>query len=392
MKKILFAFLILLFSVPLITYSQINEGMIGGTNWSYPGPIGSTTPNTGAFTSLAVGPLGVTITPTYGAEKITIDNSCTGWTLGAGWACGGDGTLLKNAAGTGTAVYNASEAGGEAYQVIIPITGFSAGTFTIAIGGSLARTLASADGATQTGTQHHNAATTGDLTLTPTSAARFIIGNTLSVKKMTNGGLSLYNDLFMYGGQILAQAGTRQLPGLSFRLAPTTGFYLDSSIYVSLALAGIRVAMFGSSFLWGPSDTYTYQFGVAGDLVIARDAANVLALRNGTSAQISRVYNTWTSATNNEKISLDWATLANIPLIRVSAGSGGGTQRSVVGVMTEANGQYLGIRTKTVLQTIATGTTTSTWAGGIPANAQVIGISATVTVQPPDTLTCILVS
>jgi hypothetical protein len=48
----------------------------------------------------------------------------------------------------------------------------------------------------------------------------------------------------------------------------------------------------------------------AADLLLARDAAGVLAQRNGVNAQMLRVYNTYTDASNYERASLGWA--ANI--------------------------------------------------------------------------------
>ena len=43
------------------------------------------------------------------------------------------------------------------------------------------------------------------------------------------------------------------------------------------------------------------------DLVLYRDAANTLAQRNGTSAQTIRVYNTYTDASNYERLSTTWS-------------------------------------------------------------------------------------
>ena len=66
----------------------------------------------------------------------------------------------------------------------------------------------------------------------------------------------------------------------------------------------------GNAFIWG-------------------DAANTLALRNGTSAQRFNVYNTYTSSTNYETFKIDWITTANTCLIGTEKGSGGGTARDL---------------------------------------------------------------
>jgi hypothetical protein len=43
------------------------------------------------------------------------------------------------------------------------------------------------------------------------------------------------------------------------------------------------------------------------DTILARDAANTLAQRNGTAAQTFRVYNTFTDASNYERLSTTWS-------------------------------------------------------------------------------------
>ena len=63
------------------------------------------------------------------------------------------------------------------------------------------------------------------------------------------------------------------------------------------------------------------------DLIIRRDAANILAQRNGTTAQTFRCYNTFTSATNYELGKLEWS--SNVFRIGTEKGSGGGTARAV---------------------------------------------------------------
>jgi hypothetical protein len=63
------------------------------------------------------------------------------------------------------------------------------------------------------------------------------------------------------------------------------------------------------------------------DLVLCRDAANTLAQRRSTSAQTSRIYNTFTSATDFERAKIEWA--SNILRIGTEKGSAGGTARDM---------------------------------------------------------------
>mgnify|MGYP001571168226 CR=1 FL=1 len=46
------------------------------------------------------------------------------------------------------------------------------------------------------------------------------------------------------------------------------------------------------------------------DVILVRDAANTLAQRNGTTAQVSRIYNTFTDASNGEWCAIKW--LSNV--------------------------------------------------------------------------------
>lgn len=57
------------------------------------------------------------------------------------------------------------------------------------------------------------------------------------------------------------------------------------------------------------------------DVILARDAANTLAQRNATNAQTFRIYNTFTDASNYERLSVDWT--SNVAYIRPqNAGTG----------------------------------------------------------------------
>jgi hypothetical protein len=62
------------------------------------------------------------------------------------------------------------------------------------------------------------------------------------------------------------------------------------------------------------------------DLILARDAANALAQRNGTNAQESRLYNTYTDASNYERGFFRWS--ANALKIGTEA-AGTGTVREL---------------------------------------------------------------
>jgi len=65
------------------------------------------------------------------------------------------------------------------------------------------------------------------------------------------------------------------------------------------------------------------------DLILVRDGANTLAQRNSTTAQVARVYNTYTSSTSYERGCFDWAQSSNVLTIGTEKGSGGGSTRNL---------------------------------------------------------------
>lgn len=75
------------------------------------------------------------------------------------------------------------------------------------------------------------------------------------------------------------------------------------------------------------------------DTKIYRDAAAILAQRNGTNAQAFRVYNTWTDASNGEWGAFGWKTTSNTLTIGAQA-NGSGTLRKLqlvgAGILTDA--------------------------------------------------------
>ena len=120
--------------------------------------------------------------------------------------------------------------------------------------------------------------------------------------------------------------------------ADTTGIGFRSSVGV-LYSANVAVAEFTSAeirlltaglFSWGSSGA-----GSASDLAITRDAADILAQRRTTNAQTSRVYGTYTDASNYVRAALSSTSTAvtlaaetagtgadNIPLNLTAAGTG----------------------------------------------------------------------
>lgn len=85
-------------------------------------------------------------------------------------------------------------------------------------------------------------------------------------------------------------------------------------------------------------DTGHVTYGAAQDLITARDAANTLAQRNGTNAQVSRIYSTYTDASNYERLSFSFS--GGIPVIQPEA-AGTGSARALA-IYAAASTLYLG--------------------------------------------------
>lgn len=133
-------------------------------------------------------------------------------------------------------------------------------------------------------------------------------------------------------GPILAAYGSAALPSYSFSGTPTTGWSLANGS--SMVLSAIGVAQIA----WNVQSYGDQQFGAGGvlrwgataltgaDLALQRDAANTLAQRNGTAAQTFNLYNTYTDASNYERLSISW--VANNVILAPTA-TGTGIQRDL---------------------------------------------------------------
>lgn len=81
-----------------------------------------------------------------------------------------------------------------------------------------------------------------------------------------------------------------------------------------------------ASHLYGVSNTSAIYFGVASDTILTRDAANIWAQRNGANAQAFRIYNTYTDASNYERLAVEWN--SNTAYLRTQA-AGTGSARNL---------------------------------------------------------------
>lgn len=126
------------------------------------------------------------------------------------------------------------------------------------------------------------------------------------------GGLSRWafaKNAINYGGAALLG----QIGASTAVMAPTSG-----GVAVILGPSGISSPVNAYAYVRnGVTIASTSAFAFANgadtsesarDVILARDAANTLALRNSTSAQIFNVYNTYTDGSNYERAAIGWAT------------------------------------------------------------------------------------
>ena len=143
-----------------------------------------------------------------------------------------------------------------------------------------------------------------------------------SVSFLPNGsltGVTSTGTSTVFSNPILLPDGTADAPALAFSGGPTYGLYRYSTSYLSAstALLGIIVRPASSAGVGilttgvqlgstaALSFTSNTPFSTA-DTTLVRDAANTLALRNGTAAQTFNIYNTYTDASNYERGALYW--------------------------------------------------------------------------------------
>lgn len=98
----------------------------------------------------------------------------------------------------------------------------------------------------------------------------------------------------------------------------------------------INVVSAASAFI-GFSSSTTDATNANGDTKLCRDAAGIFAQRNGTNAQTFRLYNTYTDASNYERLAIGWA--ANVVSIKPeNAGTGAARVLHISGLPTSNPG------------------------------------------------------
>lgn len=176
------------------------------------------------------------------------------------------------------------------------------------------------------------------ITVQPFAIGRAGVGEV--VVDRTTGGITLTpkagQNVTLTGGQLLVPDGSVGSPAMAFASETGTGFRRRGTGVLGLSFFSSHNFEFtsGNVFRLGSAGTIQWTStstpDAAGDLVLNRDAADVLAQRRTTNVQNFRVYNTFTDASNHEYLRFGWA--SNVATIQpVNAGTGSIRALEIVG-------------------------------------------------------------
>lgn len=174
-------------------------------------------------------------------------------------------------------------------------------------------------------------------TVTWNAAGVTFTGWELRVTDTASAAASLLMDLQVGGSSVFSvvKSGQVNFPGGS--LVSSSGTFQGGGASGGAAVANTGLFLGSAQSLkWSSTTAWS---GTA-DVFLFRDAANTLAQRNGTTAQIYNIYNTFTTvATSGEWFAIDWAATANVCNLWTRKGSGAGTAR-VLGLGTDGTQRW----------------------------------------------------
>lgn len=125
--------------------------------------------------------------------------------------------------------------------------------------------------------------------------------------------------------------GTAAAPSITFASDTDSGWSRPGSNIIDESVGGVAKRRISPTIMSLSSDmslawhSTVNEGGGADDLFLTRDAANILAQRNGTNAQVFRIYNT-DNGSNDEYLTIGWD--SNNAYFAADK-SGSGTQRTI---------------------------------------------------------------
>jgi hypothetical protein len=335
--------------------SRVNSGTFNNAriNFASPPAIGSTTPNTGAFTTLSANNGTLTasapvldLAQTWNSATAVFTGSISTTTLTVTAVTSGTIAVGMELTSSGTIT------AGTSITALGTGTG-GTGTYTVSI--SQSRSSATLTGRQQFTSLLVNATDTNSGA--NSLLADFQTGGTSRVRFTKAGSIEATGSVTATGG--LSTFATTPSPSYPTGMQLRIGGFAGNNSSLSIGLGtwssiGCRVNFadfeIGTNAGIGPNRSYhswknnIYTLGATSiigwsasttmpdnattqDTVLARDAADTLAQRRTTNPQTFRIYNTYTSATNFERLNLRWA--SNELIIDAEAGGAGGTLRGI---------------------------------------------------------------
>jgi hypothetical protein len=297
-------------------------GFFGGGGSSVdlasPPAIGSTTPNTGAFTSLTVK-----------ASTGLTDRSITGSGTNSGLSIESSNTYILTANQYATRFGRGGDLG-------VTIRSDSAFGITSGNADATIDTILRRDAANTFAQRNSTNAQTFRLYNTFTDASNYERG----IFSWSSNVLEIGSECAGTGAtrttRLVAQdkaGGFSPVVELAFKpnntLARRLSFTNNSGSFIQWGIDGTFFGNFSSDgFSCGTKAIGFSQSPVHGlDAYLIRDDANIIAQRNSTNAQTFRLYNTYTSSTNFERLNFRWA--SNEFILDAEKGSAGGTLRGI---------------------------------------------------------------
>ncbi len=264
-----------------------------------------------------------TIDSAYAADRMINGDfgTSTGWTVGAGWAISGG--VATHTGGGGTATLSRSDivgVVGQLERLIITISGRTAGTITLGIGGQTSITLST--NAVQT--VYLKSTTTGAYTITPTTTFDGSVGVSI-VQAQTNGVLTNDGGITINNGQLIVGRGSTVYPSILFKDSAILGFFSNVSGRITIDVGGSIAHEWSSISYDILSNTGLLRFGASNDVVLTRNTTDFLEMRRATNNQTFGVDETYTDASNLSRLEIS-ATSSGYKITANQQGTGIGNK------------------------------------------------------------------
>lgn len=126
----------------------------------------------------------------------------------------------------------------------------------------------------------------------------FLLSEVTLTEEIVNQSVS--GDLTVTGtstltGVVSFGSGTAAAPSITFIADTDTGFYYNTANVFNISCGGSSIGQFSSTGIT-LGDSQGFILGDSGDTKLVRDAANIYAMKNGTTAQTQRWYGTTTNS------------------------------------------------------------------------------------------------